>query len=317
MFFPVHRVVSFVALALTAVTGIGAGMASLATTVSRAGHLAQRTSTFACSSGFHRSSPTGTGRADRSGRESVRRHGLTATLVAQRAWDRGAVVSDARIVVRRSGRGSATRQIQVPRWAEYEPGRIALEPLTSSRRPESMCIAEFTRGHPVVVLGISTGNNCCSALELFPVRSGRISDPVFDELASHRPQLRTVRHHALVFTADWLECGITDCADGGSPIVLQTMRGTRVRDVTRHHKRLLRSDARYWFRQYAEDPRYGLGSLAAWIGDRCRLGSGASPWPRVHRLLVAGKLHGISGWPHGQGFVTEAHHELRQDGLCS
>jgi hypothetical protein len=231
-------------------------------------------------------------------------------------WDRGLFVRHARLVVRKSGTTIASRTISVPRWATDVPGRIGLEPLTLTPHPETLCIADFAQGHPVVVLGISTGNNCCSALELFRVGERGVAPKVFDQLGSHFPSLRSVRRHALVDTADWLGCGITACAGGGSPLVLQTVTASRVRDVTRRHRKLLRRDASRWYRGYAQDPQYGLGLLAAWIGDRCRLGPKASPWPTVHHLLVAGKLHGVSGWPRDRRFVTVAHRVLRQDGLC-
>jgi hypothetical protein len=238
-------------------------------------------------------------------------------VVARRVSNHGLFVRHAHLVVHRSGRKIAIRAIRVPRWVESEPGQIGLEPLTLTPHPQTLCIADFARGHPVVVLGISTGNNCCSALELFRVRNGGVSRKVFDQLSDHSPRLRTVRRHALVDTADWLGCGITACAGGGSPLVLQTLAASGVRDVTRRHRRLLRRDATWWYRGYAQDPRYGLGLLAAWIGDRCRLGPRADPWPTVHRLLVAGKLHGVAGWPRDRRFVRVAHRELRQDGLCS
>jgi hypothetical protein len=317
MFFPEHRAVSFVVLVVAAFSSIGSSLVSTASSVSRAaGPVAHAPSAVSCSSGFHRSTAAAGSGHDMSGRESVRRHGLRATVVARRVSDYGLFVGHAHLVVRKSGRKIASRAIRVPRWIDNGPGEIGLEPLTSTPHPETLCIADFARGHHVVVLGISTGNNCCSALELFRVRDGGVARRIFDQLGGHSPQLRTVRHHALVETADWLGCGITACAGGGSPLVFQTVTASRVRDVTRRYPILLRRDASRWYQGYAQDPRYGLGQLAAWIGDRCRLGPKARPWPTLHRLRVAGKLHGVAGWPRDRRFVRVAHRALRQDGLC-
>jgi hypothetical protein len=318
MFFPEHRVVSFGVFLVATMSGIASSLGATASSVSRAtGAVAHAPSGVSCSAGFPRSTADARRGHDRSGRESVRRYGLRASVVARRVSDHGLFVRHAQLVVRRSGRTLANRTIRVPRWVAHEPGEIGLEPLTVTPYPETLCIADFTHGQPVVVLGISTGNACCSALELFRVRAGGVSDRVFDKLGTHYPRLRTVRHHALLETADWLSCGITACAVGGSPLVLQTLTASHVRDVTRRHPRLLRRDASRWYRGYAQDPRYGLGQLAAWIGDQCRLGPKASPWQTVHRLLVAGNLHGVSGWPRDRRFVKVAHRELRHDGLCS
>jgi hypothetical protein len=317
MFFPEHRAVSFVVLLVAAFGGIGSSLVSTASSVSRAaGAVARAPSAVTCSTGFHRSTAGVLRGHDRAGRETVRRRGLTATVVARRVSDHGLFVRHAQLVVRRSGRTLANRTIGVPRWVAHEPGEIGLEPLTLTPYPETLCIADFTRGQPVVVLGLSTGNNCCSALELFRVRDGGVSHRVFDQLGSHYPRLRTVRSRALVVTSHWLGCGITACAGGGSPLVLQTLAVSGVRDVTRRHPRLLRLDANRWYRGYAEDPQYGLGLFAAWIADGCRLRPRTTPWPTVHRLLLAGKLHGVSGWPRDRRFVRVAHRELRQDGMC-
>jgi hypothetical protein len=317
MFFPAHRAVPFAVLLVTAVSGIASSLDSTASSVTRAaGAVSRAPNAVSCSAGFHPSTADALRGPDRSGQESVRRHALSATLVAGRVSARGLVVRHAHLVVRRFGRTVATRTIRVPRWAANQPGRIGLEPLTLTSHPETLCVADFTQGHPVVVLGISTGNNCCSALELFRVHAGRVSRRIFDQLGDHNPRLRTVRHHALLAAAGWLGCGITACAGGGSPLVLQTVVASQVRDVTRRYPRLLSRDARRWYRGYARDPRYGLGLLAAWIGDRCRLGPKASPWPTVHHLLVTGKLHGVPGWPRDRRFVRVAHRALRQDGLC-
>jgi hypothetical protein len=82
----------------------------------------------------------------------------------------------------------------------------------------------------------------------------------------------------------------------------------------------VRHDARHWWRQFVHPrngPNDGLGALAAWTADRYVLRHGSAALARVRRLDRAGRLKGISGWPHGHAYVRDLKRFLVKTGYVA
>jgi hypothetical protein len=72
-----------------------------------------------------------------------------------------------------------------------------------------------------------------------------------------------------------------------------------------------------WMRQFnAAGPGDGLGLLAPWVADECRLGQSAGAWATVGQLLALGKLAGPAGWPSGAAYVPALKTFLTQQRYC-
>ncbi len=67
----------------------------------------------------------------------------------------------------------------------------------------------------------------------------------------------------------------TDFAESGMPLQILNFSGLAFDNVTRRYPKLIRNDARLWWRAYLSDNDSGrVGLVAAWAGDEYNLGRG-------------------------------------------
>lgn len=196
-------------------------------------------------------------------------------------------------------------------------GGVELDTLNAfASRLGSLCIARFDHRVVAAVVGMSTGNNCCMAVEMFRLTPTAVAPGVAHRLGNHGAAIETRRGRAAIVSTDWFGCGLTACAGGPAVTVIERYDGTGFRDVSRSFTGMLRREARHFRRASLDPKRTWLGGLAAWIADECRLGHEARAWREINALLRAGRLNGPRDWPRNAGFVHFAHRLLREMGFC-
>ena len=166
----------------------------------------------------------------------------------------------------------------------------------------ALCLANFPAG-PVALLGLTSAfNQCCFLVDTY-APGVRARSALQDGLIG--PTLRVINDKAVIVTADGsFLARFTDYADSAAPLRMLSVRNGRQRDVTNTYRARLQREAQRWWSSYNQRPSHGLGYLAAWAADQDRLGHDAQVWTKLHELNDAGKLGGMSGWPHNQAFIN-------------
>ena len=250
--------------------------------------------------------------------------GNTLTLAGRRTADGVDVVRNATLSMRLGRRPAGAERVHYPSDAELgeaSPLDVDLEGFADGGNAGSLCVARFGRSVTAAVVALSTGNDCCSAVDVFPIVNERLGAAITKQLANHGPSIRTVGSRALIESSIFNGCNYDPCAGNAPPIQLFTFTGQALRDVTRKHPVLLRADAHAWYEQAVHPPDYvrgiWLSALVAWVADECRLGREEHAWNTVDDLNAQHRLRGDGlGSPAGNGFVRRARHDLREQGLC-
>ncbi|HZT66963.1 MAG TPA: hypothetical protein VFA11_14340 [Acidimicrobiales bacterium] len=181
---------------------------------------------------------------------------------------------------------------------------------------QPMCLARFAgQDHPVVVLGLNLGGaHCCTIVRVVDPLTG-----VQTEADLRNPPATMVDRPAgaLVVTGDdAFNYRFASYAGSGTPVKVLELRSGRLVDTTVEHLDLVAADAERWIKAFEDAPGNGLGLLAAWVADECRLGRSASAWAAVDRYNAEGSLTGPTGWPTGSAYVSALRSFVSQRGYC-
>jgi hypothetical protein len=204
------------------------------------------------------------------------------------------------------------------------PVSIAPVPPDSTTTPlvpvaAALCLARFPgEALPTVLLGLFTGGaHCCFVTRAIGLSSSGFAPPVDDALGNPSAFLSPDGEHALLVTADnSFAYAFSSYAASGMPVkVLQFSGGTFV-DVTKQHPDLVTRDASRWWTAFNGAPGNGLGVLAPWVADECRLGRSASAWTTVDQLQAEGRLSGPPAWAQGAAYVHALEAFTAQHGYC-
>ena len=189
---------------------------------------------------------------------------------------------------------------------------------------QSLCIARFPgESVPVVLLQLYTGGaHCCFVVRAWPATPG--ATPTDENNGNAGTEVTKSLAGAEIVTADnSFYYAFAPFAASGAPVVVQSFGNGRFVDVTGQHPDLLQADANQWMSIFYQSESQGgsglggLGALAAWAGDECRLGITGEPWAILSQLQSQNMLNSPSGYPTGQAFIDQLHRFLTQHGYCT
>jgi len=123
-------------------------------------------------------------------------------------------------------------------------------------------------------------------------------------------------------SADWrFAAAFTAYAASGSPLQIWRFNGTRMTDVTRSFRSLVKQDLRGWLRlikRWRDDDETPeiRGFLAAYVADKYLLGQSDSAFALVNSLYRRGDLNPPRefGGPRGKKYISELRKFLRRTG---
>jgi hypothetical protein len=123
-------------------------------------------------------------------------------------------------------------------------------------------------------------------------------------------------------SADWrFAAAFTAYAASGSPLQIWRFNGTRMTDVTRSFRSLVKQDLRQWLRlikRWRDDDETPeiRGFLAAYVADKYLLGQSDSAFDLVNSLYRRGDLNPPRefGGPRGKKYISELRKFLRRTG---
>jgi hypothetical protein len=190
---------------------------------------------------------------------------------------------------------------------------------SSSPTSDALCLARFPdQSLPTVLLGLDTGGaHCCTVVRALPISSTGLAPAVDDNVGNPAVALESDGDDAMIVTADnAFAYQFSSYALSGLPLKLEQFTPGRFVDITSQRPDLLTADAAMWWRNFTNSPDNGLGLLAPWVADECRLGQSTSAWATVQQLLAQGKLVGPAGWPSGAAYVQALHTFLSGHGYC-
>jgi hypothetical protein len=178
-------------------------------------------------------------------------------------------------------------------------------------------------GEPEVLLDIYTGGaHCCVDTWIYrftgttytgtPHEWGDVGYSLKDLNRDGTPELRSAD--------DRFAYAFTSFAESWFPPMVWQFRAGKLVDVTRHYRRLIRSDVKRALRLYHSKHRrkYDLrGVIAAYVADQYLLGHGSRGWKLVRS---ARKHHLVNGlgkgdlWPRGKRYAPALRKFLRRNG---
>lgn len=162
------------------------------------------------------------------------------------------------------------------------------------------------------------GAHCCGTLEAWPAERGATA-AVRQLGGTGAEVLPAGPGHAVVVTADDWPYQFAPFASSGFPIVTLGWTGTTFVDTTSRHLDLVRADATHWMTLFDGNPADGLGYLAAWAADECRLSPPGEPGTTLEQLQAQGRLSGPPGrsqWPTGSAYLRALDQDLVAAGFC-
>jgi hypothetical protein len=198
---------------------------------------------------------------------------------------------------------------------------VPSDPTTTPLVPAAagLCLARFAgEALPTVLLGLFTGGaHCCFVTRAIGLSSSGFAPPVDDALGNPHASLSPDGAHALLVTADnSFAYAFSSYAASGMPVKVLTFSAGNFVDVTTQHPDLVTRDAARWWTAFNGPPGNGLGVLAPWVADECRLGQSASAWTTVDQLQAEGRLSGPAAWPQGAAYVQALKAFLAHHGYC-
>jgi hypothetical protein len=186
---------------------------------------------------------------------------------------------------------------------------------------QPVCLAQFPGSStPVALVGFFTGGaHCCTALAAVSLTGLHAFAPVYQGPADTGYEVEPVDGSALIRTADAsFDYMFASHAGSAMPIVLLDFDNGGFTDVTTRHRDLLDADDQQLWNAYLQNQSSeGLGILAAWVADECRIGTSAHAFATLGLLNSQGKLHNQGGnWPSGSQYITQLRSFLAQRGYC-
>lgn len=179
---------------------------------------------------------------------------------------------------------------------------------------------------PVGLVDLGEGGNWCATEWRFLVpTSGHRLRVVNVNQCMYQSELFDADGQAAILTDNFqFIARLPGHGDGGiAPVVLLSLTGNRVTDVTRHFPSIVQADAASQWQNYLnEAPVGGYGALAAWMADECNLGDGDTAWTKLTALIQSGALRKEppedpgGSWPSGRAYVWLLRAFLQSHGYC-
>lgn len=253
---------------------------------------------------------------------------LSGTWVyGQGAGPSGFLLADPRLRVTWSGRMLIDEAVTPPSFATMTgsgPGMLPW-PLVDTKgasQEQPLCIARMSAAAgPLLLIGFDSGGaHCCDGVRAIPLTPAGTGVAVDMEAGNPGISLEVLDGEAVIVTADDAFAYTFGCyACSGMPILIYRFSDGNFRDVTLGYPSLLRSDAAVWWKAWS-DPQNagnGLGALAGWAADQCRLGQCTQAFATIDQLNAQGKLTGPQGWPEGTAYVSSLRSFLQHKGYMA
>jgi hypothetical protein len=234
--------------------------------------------------------------------------------------DSNKTLSDPHLVVTHGGMTVASTGFVVPDQAG--PASVPWSISGSQAAVQPLCLAQFAGStSPAALVGFFTGGaHCCTVLAAVPLSGLRAGTPLYQGPADTGYEVKSVNGSALIRTADAsFDYMFASHAGSAMPIVLLQLENGQFADVTTQHRDLLDADDQQLWNVYLQNQSgEGLGILAAWVADECRIGTSAHAFATLDLLNSQGKLHNQYGgdWPSGSQYIAQLKSFLAQRGYC-
>jgi hypothetical protein len=239
-------------------------------------------------------------------------------------------LNNPRLAVTSAGATLLDEAVTSPSIPNFEPGtQVIPTTLTTSSggtAPQPVCLARFAGSTTLaVLLGFNAGGaHCCTAVRTIPLTgSGAgtgVGTAVDTNLGNPGADVRTLGGNAVLVTADnSFAFTFASYAESAMPILVETFQASAFADATRQYPSLITPDAAQWWQAWSAPANVGngLGLLAAWAADECRLGQCSQAFATIDQLNGQGKLTGPSGWSTGTAYVNQLHAFLVQRGYTA
>ena len=229
---------------------------------------------------------------------------------------RGDAYRNVRLIVRRDGR------VDLRAW-------IARRPAPYWRPVEQPAVRDLDGdGEPEVVVDVFTGGaHCCTKSRVFLRSAGGRWARLTHDWGNPGYRLRDVDRDGtveLVTGDDRFSYAFTAYVASSRPVQVWSLRGGRLREVTRDHLPAVRTDAAAQWRLYLRLKRDRLpdvrGVLAAWMADKALLGESAGGWRTLEAARRRGELGRgrlLFGLPAGRAYLAKLRAFLTRTGYLS
>ena len=224
-----------------------------------------------------------------------------------------------RLLVTDNGRTVVSTGFTLPKGAG--PAAVPSPISASNGQDQPLCLAQFPGSpFPTALVGFFTGGaHCCTILAAIPLGGRNLGVPVYRGPADTGVEVKVIAGSALIVTADSsFDYEFASHAGSGMPIVVLEVQDGQLGDVTRQHRDVLDADDQQFWNGYLQDQNTeGLGSLAAWVADECRIGTSAHAFATLDLLNSQSKLQNQYGsWPSGSAYISQLKTFLSQHGYC-
>ncbi|HEX4863340.1 MAG TPA: hypothetical protein VFV02_04660 [Acidimicrobiales bacterium] len=186
---------------------------------------------------------------------------------------------------------------------------------------QPVCLAQFAGSSaPTALVGIFTGGaHCCVVVAGLPLGGPGAGTAVYWGPADTGAIVKSAGSSAVIATADAsFDYVLASHAGSGMPILVLALQNGRFVDITQQHRDLLYADDRQMWNNYLQSQdTEGLGVLAAWVADECRIGTSQHAFATLDLLNSQGKLQNKFGtWPSGSQYISQLKTFLSQHGYC-